>query len=223
VNIAVLRLSPSIASGKNCINELRSVLALLSSSVNFIIIVGNFNINMLNINDAVTKEYVDLLSDFQLVQHVKDPTRIGGSSATLIDHIISSNSLTVTSVFQVSGISDHRMQVSEFTIAPVQLPSRSVCVRSFKKCDWKELRATLRSAPWNLMEMFDNIDDNWSFFHTLIMQVFDDLMPLHRVSCHHLKRSTPWFTDEISKLISIKNKSRCKADKSKEPEDRVTF
>ena len=68
-----------------------------------------------------------------------------------------------TSVFQVSGISDHRMQVSEFTIAPVRLPSRSVCVRSFKKCDWKELRATLRSAPWNLMEMFDDIDDKWSF------------------------------------------------------------
>ena len=83
-------------------------------------------------NDAVTKEYVDILLDFQLVQHVKDPTRISGSSATLIDHIISRNSLTATNVFQVSGISDHRMQVSEFTIAPARPPSRSVCVRSFK-------------------------------------------------------------------------------------------
>ena len=38
--------SPS-TSGKNYINELRSVLVLLSSSVNFIIIAGDFNINML--------------------------------------------------------------------------------------------------------------------------------------------------------------------------------
>ena len=55
------------------------------------------------------------------------------------------------------------------------------------------------------------------------MQVFDDFMPLHRVSCHHSRRPTPWFTDEISNLTSVKNKSKRKADKSKDPEDRVTF
>ena len=73
------------------------------------------------------------------------------------------------------------------------------------------------------MEMFDDNDDKWSFFHTLIMQVFDDFMPPHRVSYHHSKCPTPWFTEQISKLISIKNKAKRKADKSKDPEDRVTF
>jgi len=51
--------SPS-TSGKNCIGELRSVLSLLSSSVNHIIIAGDFNTNLLNVNDTVTKQYVDL-------------------------------------------------------------------------------------------------------------------------------------------------------------------
>ena len=35
---------------------------------------GDFNINLLSTNDTVTREYADLLTDFQLTQHIKDPT-----------------------------------------------------------------------------------------------------------------------------------------------------
>ena len=120
---------------------------------------GDFNINLLSTNDTVTREYADLLADFQLTQHIKDPTRISGSSATLIDHIISTSSLTVSNVYQASGISDHRMQVANFSISLMKCLPRSVWVRSFKKCDWIELRATLCSAPWHLMDLFHDLND----------------------------------------------------------------
>jgi len=60
---------------------------------------GDFNINLLFTNDASTREYVDLLMDFQLTQHMTNPSHIGGSSATLIDHIISTSSLTISNTF----------------------------------------------------------------------------------------------------------------------------
>ena len=61
-------------------------------------------------------------------QHIKDPTRISGSSATLIDHIIGTSSLTVSDVYQASGISDHRMQVADFSISLMKCLPRSVWV-----------------------------------------------------------------------------------------------
>ena len=54
-------------------------------------------------------------------------------------------------------------------------------VRSFKKYNWTELRASLQSAPWRLMDLFNDNDDKWNFFHAMLTQVLDDYMPLHKV------------------------------------------
>ena len=45
-------------------------------------------------------------TDFQLTQHLTSPTLISGSSATLIDHVISTILLSVSSIFQAVGITD---------------------------------------------------------------------------------------------------------------------
>ena len=90
--------SPSIPIA-TCIAELRSLLLQLSSNVHYILMAGDFNISLLSTNDASTREYVDLLTDFQLTQHITGPTRVSGSSATLIDHIISTSSLAISNTF----------------------------------------------------------------------------------------------------------------------------
>ena len=40
---------------------------------------------------------------------------------------------------------------------------------------WVELKAIWQSAPWNLMDMFNGLDDKINAFYA----VFDDFMPLH--------------------------------------------
>ena len=105
--------SPSV-SGTTCIAELKSVLLLLSSRVHTVVMAGDLNINLLSTIDSITRAYSDLLTDFQLAQHIMDATPVCGSSATLIDHIVSTSALDVVNSFQASGISDHRIQVVDF-------------------------------------------------------------------------------------------------------------
>ena len=214
--------SPSVP-GAACIAELRSILVLLSSNVDFILMAGDFNINLMVNNNTVTKEYIDLLADFQLTQHLSSPTRVSGSSATLIDHVISTITLSVSNIFQTAEITDHLMQVVDFSVSPSRSPSRLMWVRSFKKCDWPALRASLDSAPWHLMDLFHDLDDKWHFFHTVLGQVLDDFMPLHQVFSRRSKCPTPWFSDHISHLISSKNKARRRADKSANPTDQALY
>ena len=45
----------------------------------------------------------------------------------------------------------------------VSKPVKVCTVRSFKKCDKNELITELTSAPWGVMETFDEIDDRWSY------------------------------------------------------------
>ena len=101
--ISVYR-SPS-TSLKAAINELSAVLLQLSTSVQDFVFAGDFNINLLD-GSNTQSEYMNLLLDFNLVQHVSEPTRVCSisRSATLIDHVISSEVLNVSLSTQAIGI-----------------------------------------------------------------------------------------------------------------------
>ena len=75
-------------------SELQSVLMLLSTSVNYIMVAGDFNVNLLVFGGA-SKEYLNLLSDYQLAQHIRKPTRICALSETLTDHVFGTKYLDV--------------------------------------------------------------------------------------------------------------------------------
>ena len=55
-------------------------------------------------------------------------------------------------------------------------------IHSFRKCDWNKIRDTLSYAPWCVMSTFDDIDDQWEMFHSLLMDSLNAFAPLHRVS-----------------------------------------
>ena len=81
------------------ISELRSVLLLLSASISYIMMAGDFNVNLL-VSGGATQVYLDLL---------KDPTRVCGVSETLIYHIFGTGCFNVSNVTQALGVSDYRM------------------------------------------------------------------------------------------------------------------
>ena len=68
-------------------------------------------------------------------------------------------------------------------------PLRSVWVCSFKKWDWSALRASQDSALW-----------------TCFMTLTNETFPYKA-----LDGWIPWFSDHI---LHLKNKAKCKADKS---------
>jgi len=98
---------------------------MLSSNANYILVGGDFNVNLL-VSEEVTNEYLNLLADFQLTQHIRDSIRVCDTSATLIDHVISTSSFNVSNVIQAVGVSDHRIQAVDFDI-PISRPSHRRC------------------------------------------------------------------------------------------------
>jgi len=108
--------SPSICC-KTAITELQSILLQLLTYVKYFIIAGDFNIDLQS-SLSTSNEYKNLLHDFCVTQHIVAPSRVRDSSATLIDHISSSNQFSVTHACQSVGLSDHYIQCVDFR-APV--------------------------------------------------------------------------------------------------------
>ena len=66
---------------------------------------------------------------------------------------------------------------------------------------------------------FDNTDDMWDYFCGLLdySVLLDSYVPLKRVSCKHSKCHTPWMTPEILCAIKAIDKTKCKAEHTKDP------
>ena len=54
-------------------------------------------------------------------------------------------------------------------------------VRSFKKCNMDNLLSDLESAPWQILEVTDDIDEKWESWKKLFFDVVDSHAPLKKV------------------------------------------
>ena len=120
--------------------------------------------------------------------------------ATLIDHISSSNQLCH---FLMSG---SWIEWSLYPICVSICPQdvRTMWICSLQKCDWDKLREALSYAPWHVISTFDDNDDQWEMFHSLLLDSFSSFVLLCKVSSWRAKRPTPWFTDCIATKIKEK-------------------
>jgi len=213
--------SPSTCC-KTAITELQSILLQLSTFVKYFIIAGDFNIDLQS-SLSTSNEYKNLLDDFCLTQHIVAPSRVCDSSATLIDHISSSNQFSVTHSCQAVGLSDHYMQCVDFRAPVCSQEVRKMWICSFRKCDWDKLRETLRYAPWHVISTFDDIDDRWEMFHSILLDVLNSFAPLWRVSSRKSKGPTSWFNECISAKIKAKNCAKRIATRSGSEEDKEIY
>ena len=125
---------------------------------------------------------------------------------SLIDHVIASKGIPALNLLQPCGLSDRKMQVASFELGTVKHLPNIRYVRSFRRCDSEKLRDALHSAPWQTKNVFDDVNDKWFYFCTLLQNCFDKFLPLKRVTVHKARRPTPWFNDNISASMWNKNK-----------------
>ena len=164
-----------------------------------------------------------MLDDFCLTQYISEPSRVSYGSATLIDHISGSNQLPAIRSYQAVGLSDHHIQGVDFEAPIYPQEVRTLWIRSFHKCDWNKLRDTLNHAPWHVISTFDDIDDQWEMFHSLLMDSLNTFAPLHKVSSRKAKRPTPWFNGCIAAKIKEKNCAKRIALRSGGERDRELY
>ena len=96
--------------------------------------------------------------------------------------------------YQTVSLSDHHCQVMEVDISVARLDIHHVSVCSFCRCPWDEVRQSLSSVPWNVMDVYDDIDDTWGFFVSILYHCLDTYAPSHTVPVKYSCRPTPWMT-----------------------------
>ena len=96
---------------RHCINEFTTVILSIEKSNIIIILAGDYNLNLLKINEiAICNEFFDLLTSHSLFPQITLPTRLSRSNGSLIDNIFCkflSSTSTATSGILINKLSDH--------------------------------------------------------------------------------------------------------------------
>ena len=136
---------------------------------------------------------------------ITKPTRVTPTSATLLDVILTNK----PELFRASGefnpeISDHHIIYGLMKDKVYQHQRKVVTFRSIKALDAEKFNEDLKSAPWNVMDTFDTLDDKYNYWESLFNSIAEKHMPTKRMRFR--KMDVPYMTPEWRKAIKMKRK-----------------
>ena len=193
----------------NFMTDIDPVFKKLNAEKKQIYIVGDFNIDLLKVDEnRPTHDYLELIYSYSLLPTIYKPTRITKTTATIIDNILKIN--VIKSAILVTDVANH------FPTVLVTRNNFSNSSGSTKKVTYKRIHSDgniakfqqkLSDVKWQ--EILDNNDanDDYNKFIEIFDTLYNECVPLKKCTNNRRKEPmSPWITKGLLKSINNKNK-----------------
>lgn len=198
--------------------ELNDLLMWATTSRQYVIVVGDLNLDRLRPDKREGKMILDLEDVYSLTCLIDKPTRITSTTQTLIDVLLTSKPDSFTSSGIVNpGLSDHAMIYGIMNMKVKHYSSKIVSTRNYAKLDEQRFMEDLETAPWHVMEIFDSLDDKYNYWSGLLNYIMEEHIPVKRKRVR--SRDVPYMTKEWKNAIRAKRKAAKLLAKNKSPEN----
>ena len=171
------------------------------------ILVGDFNVNMLQLNACNTKFLLDaFIEPFNLKQLIDKPTRITDSSSTLIDLILVNKPENVlfSNVCDAPGVSDHCFTYAAYSLKKEKFKPYTITKRDFKNVNWDVFKHEVEFVPWENIFYLGNVNDKVTTLENYIYDILDKHAPYKTFTVKKPNHS-PWIDDNIRKMMDIRD------------------
>ncbi len=146
------------------LTKLDQLLSEVSKKPHPFVVMGDFNIDVLDVNSPMTKRFGDLLKSFGLVWSVNSPTRVTDHSATAIDNVVTNMTDAKVSVIN-TAISDHcGQQVLISGHEPRWDPISTKTIRVTRPTNITLLNYLLSQEGWGFLNFDDPIENQFQNF-----------------------------------------------------------
>ena len=178
VAIGVLYKAPKIPY--NVFVNLYECMVGIYSKYEHTILLGDFNINMMDLNSTSTKFLLDsFIEPFSLSQLIKKPTRITNKSKTLIDLILVNkpNNVLFSGCCDAPGISDHHFTYLAYSLKKEKFKPYTVTKRDFKNIKWDKFNEDVELMPWENVLVVSDVNSKVTVLENLIHSILDKHAP----------------------------------------------
>ena len=214
VEIMLLRASPILfciayrppQSLSNWLALFERMIEQATSEIKGVIILGDFNINLLN-EYSIVRRWMDVFNDFGMIQLLSEPTRIADISLSLIDHayVLNPENIRYTGTINC-GASDHfpicvvyKKKFSGISQEHVQ-SHEYITYRSFKKFNEEDYLKDLSTIPWDIIDSTD-IDMMLEKWYDLFLCVVNMHLPIKQRRVK-FRNQPEWFGNDIKTRVN---------------------
>jgi ribonucleases P/MRP protein subunit RPP40 len=215
--IGVVYKSPSAAESE--IKELHS--ALRNISVKDVVIMGDFNypgINWITLDcDSGCVEFLDLVQDTFLTQHVLTPTR----ENNILDLVLSSEEGMVEDLQVLEHLANSDHNIVKFKLVHATASVSSCQVKfDYNKGDYIQMNSWLSAVSWD--DSFQNLEVNemWNTFHDTISSAVEKFIPKQKPRS---KKYASWMTCKAKRARKFKSRMWIRYAKSKSYNDYIEY
>nr|CAI5861082.1 unnamed protein product [Callosobruchus analis] len=186
------------------IQFLDNKLASLRSEYDELVLLGDFNVNVL-----IDNKLNDCLQTYGLKQIITEPTRITETSATLLDPIFVSNieKVIANGTVNADTFSDHAMAFCDISCNLHSKP-KYVTHRDFAMLDIDQFYIDLHGIHWENLIYINDIESKINFLTSNINALFDKHCPIKTVRV--TKPKAPWLTPNIRLILKERDKALSK-------------
>ena len=180
-----------------------------------VIILGDLNCNLLQDN-ADSRALNDFCSTFNLTQLINQPTRATENGESLIDVVMTTNEkLIASNDVLMSTISDHNLVYISLKLKKPRIKPCYVTIRSYTNYSADNFLRDLSYAPFHIISLFDDFNDQVDVFNELFLEVLSQHAPVKRVKIR--SKPNPFITPEIRQLMRTRDRWRKLAGKTNDP------
>ena len=186
-------------------------LQLVSGENKSMVLLGDFNINLLNFdNSTEVGTFIDTLESYSLLPQVTLPTRITETSQTLIDNIFTTSiDRKCVSGNVLHSISDHLPQFFCISSAPFTgngCENLSNVYKNWSQFQSEEFSRIFRSLDWREILSLENrnIETSFDAFLSNVNGLVDRHVPIATLTKKQ-RNKKPWITSEILKQMQIRD------------------
>ena len=203
--VAIYRPPPSQVNGftvKQFINEFTQLLEILVVSQGQLLILGDFNFHLDKLYDCCTKQFLDMLSLFNLTQHVSGPTHNLGST---LDLVITRSNEDLLSNINVCNpfISDHYAVVFNLRHKKVRYRRENVSYRPYKSIDEDSFIRDVSDCLVTPVLSYPNVDHLFSIYNNCLSSLIDHHAPI-RTKTITIRPDAPWYNNAITQAKRLR-------------------
>lgn len=179
-------------------------------------LLGDANLDILRPTTPGLQRYLEMLHGFSLEQLITDPTRTCQSTATLIDHIITSApDLSSQPRVIPCCTSDHDLTTVNIASTQERRRAQEITIRSTRGLSEEALCLELLLSDWSRVYCAETTDEKWSAWRAVWSPVIDSHMPLTSVKVKHAP--CPWLSDNAELRDMMRDRDRARKDRDRQP------
>ena len=173
-----------------------------------VIILGDFNFPDIdwNLRDAsgVAKDFLNVLDDCFLHQHVMEPTR--GNNT--LDLILTTEHNSISDVNITCPISNSDHNTITFKIICDIKYEKVDCIKyNYDKANFRAIQEELAKLDWVTLFESKDVNDMWTLFKNILIDNRNKFVPKMKSNSNTKGKRVMWMTKKIKKSIKKRNKA----------------